>query len=319
MTGKFTGNQKEIIKKRCLVDINQINIVYNWLRENNYRYANMPQLPECPKPFFFEDHVEEDSPEATQDENIEKHIEFQYYFPTNGEPTSNTGTFHSEDEFLRQYLAGKQPTLIFGSDKYAKDYELSLPDVFPLHFPFGFGGVRDRSRQAKVSDIECLRHYLRLSLPQFQKADIILVIAHMVFRLLSFQTASIRCLAKFGTGEERLGGQFSMITDNDILKYSAADAVSNLNTISPAGDTAKQLLHTIRACCKSVPYSNEATLEARSKFFGLWYQFGPPSIFFTVSPGDECSFRVQLYSNPVKQQLPSAKICQSECIGDYLF
>ena len=53
MTGKFTGNQKEIIKNRCLVDINQINIVYNWLRENNYRYANMPQLSERPKPIFF--------------------------------------------------------------------------------------------------------------------------------------------------------------------------------------------------------------------------------------------------------------------------
>jgi len=103
------------------------------------------------------------------------------------------------------------------------------------------------------------------------------------------------------------------------VKYSAADTVSYLNTISPAGDTAKQLLNTIRACCKSVPYSNEATLEARSKFFGLWYQFSPPSIIFTVSPGDECNFRVQLYSNPVKQQLPNAKICQSECIGDYLF
>ena len=209
--------------------------------------------------------------------------------------------------------------LIFCSDKYAKDFELSLPDVFPLHFPFGFGGVRDRLRQAKVSDIKCLRHYLRLSLPQVQNGDIILIIAHMVLRLLSFQTASIRCLAKFGTGEERLGGQFSIITDNDILKYSAADAMSNLNTISPARDTAKQLLHTIRACCKSVPYSNEATLEAWSNsldyginlvhhLFSSWYHL-------VMSAVSEFS----LYSNPVRQQLPIPHICQSECIGGYWF
>ena len=57
----------------------------------------MPPLSECPKPIFFEDHIEGNSPEATQHENIKKHIEFQFYFPTNGEPPRNTGTFHSED------------------------------------------------------------------------------------------------------------------------------------------------------------------------------------------------------------------------------
>jgi len=55
MTGKFTANQKEIIRKRCLVDIDHINMVYNWLRENNYRFAIMPQLSDCPRPIFFED------------------------------------------------------------------------------------------------------------------------------------------------------------------------------------------------------------------------------------------------------------------------
>jgi len=44
--------KKEIIKNRCLVDINQINIVYNWLREKNYRYTKMPELSECPTTIF---------------------------------------------------------------------------------------------------------------------------------------------------------------------------------------------------------------------------------------------------------------------------
>ena len=316
LTGKFTQHQKDIIRKRCLVDINSINIVYDWLRNHNPRYSNLPSLVECPKPFMFEEHEQTDNVDESVDPTLEKHVEFQYYFPSHGEPTEDTATFNSSSEFLKQVLAGKEPTLIFGGNKYAKDYHLSLPDVFPLYFPFGTGGVRDVKRDSNISESECLKHYLKLSLPQFQKPDVILVISHMLCRLESFKTATIRCLTAFGPGDERLGGKYSMITDQEILKYSD---VENLNANADSDGIGKSLLHTIKACCKSVPYSNEATMEARSKFFALWYKFGPPSIFFTVSPGDECSFRVQLYSNPVKQELPLASLSQAECIGDYLF
>ncbi len=34
-------------------------------------------------------------------------------------------------------------------------------------------------------------------------------------------------------------------------------------------------------------YSDEAAKEARTKLFSMWYSLGPPSVFFTISPGDK--------------------------------
>jgi hypothetical protein len=29
----------------------------------------------------------------------------------------------------------------------------------------------------------------------------------------------------------------------------------------------------------------------------MWYSLGPPSVFFTISPEDDCSFQIKLYLN----------------------
>jgi hypothetical protein len=107
-----------------------------------------------------------------------------------------------------------------------------------------------------------------------------------------------------------------MITDSQIINVSHLEHLQSELNLGVDGEQARSLLHTIKTSCKSVPYSDEATLDARTKFFGLWYQLGPPSIFFTVAPGDECSFRVQLYSNPAMQQLPFPTMSESACIGN---
>ena len=50
----------------------------------------------------------------------------------------------------------------------------------------------------------------------------------------------------------------------------------------------------------------------------MWYSFGPPSVFFTISPGDECSFRIKLFLNHKMVILPQ-NMEQNECIADLLF
>jgi hypothetical protein len=75
----------------------------------------------------------------------------------------------------------KEPTLILTSKNYQPDYKLTLPWVFPTHFPSGSGGIEE-DRRTNVSIEECLKHYLNISLPMFQHSDIILVISHMYFR-----------------------------------------------------------------------------------------------------------------------------------------
>ena len=62
-----------------------------------------------------------------------------------------------------------EPTLVFSSTAYQNDWLLTLSRLFPLYFPFGVGDMKDDSRANKVSEVEAMKHYLRLSLPHFQK------------------------------------------------------------------------------------------------------------------------------------------------------
>jgi hypothetical protein len=68
---------------------------------------------------------------------------------------------------------------------------------------------------------------------------------------------------------------------------------------------ANSFIHTVTAACRSLPYCDEAANEARAKLFSMWISFGPPSVFFLIiSPGDECSFRIKLFSNHKMVILP---------------
>jgi len=73
-----------------------------------------------------------------------------------------------------------------------------------------------------------------------------------------------------------LGENFSSITDDQMLHLAEAPNLTEGSTINSQGSS---LLHTIKASCKSVPYSDEAATNARTKMFALWNFFGPPSIF----------------------------------------
>ena len=62
--------------------------------------------------------------------------------------------------------------------------------------------------------------------------------------------------------------------------------------------------------CRSVGHSNEVLSYARYKLFSLWYYFGTPALFFTVTPCDECSFCVRLYATSKEHALPSTEQIQ---------
>ena len=83
LSGRFTPNQRTIIKKRCKVEIENFLQVYNWLRQYNPHYRDMPDLIECPTPIIFEDEPNTNNTDNSEDPEIEKHLEFQYFFPSN--------------------------------------------------------------------------------------------------------------------------------------------------------------------------------------------------------------------------------------------
>jgi hypothetical protein len=66
-------------------------------------------------------------------------------------------------------------------------------------------------------------------------------------------------------------------------------------------------------------YTDEAAKEARTKLFSMWYSFGPPSVLFTISPGDKCSFPIKLYVNLKMDFLPQPTEDDDALIFDSLF
>jgi len=162
-----------------MIDVSDFKEVYEWLRENSPNFANFKEFHDCHSPILVED--ENSLDEESENSTLEKQIEIQYWFPNNGDPNSSNSVFNSQPEFIDSLLKNKELTLIFNSRNYHPDFKLTLPSLFPLHFPFGHGGIEE-DRRTHVSTEECLKHYLKISLPRFQHADIILVISHMYFR-----------------------------------------------------------------------------------------------------------------------------------------
>ena len=118
---------------------------------------------------------------------IERTCEFKYYFPSTTEPTKQGGAYDDEIAFATALLEGTQPTLLFHPGRYCKEHTTAFTDIFPVQFPFGYGDIFTE-RSPAVSKLECIKHYCKISLPQFRRDDFLLVAVHMYHRILTFET-----------------------------------------------------------------------------------------------------------------------------------
>ena len=83
-------------------------------------------------------------------------------------------------------LKGRTPTILFHGGKFASNgHNIPLHTMFPIQFPFGFGGL-DMTRPTKVSHEECMKHYMNLSLPQFHTQDFTLTLLGIYNRIKSY-------------------------------------------------------------------------------------------------------------------------------------
>jgi hypothetical protein len=143
------------------------------------------------------------------------------------------------------------------------------------------------------------------------KADFILVLCQMYLRRAAFQSAYIRVLSRSQSDGLSVAQSISTISDSDIMN---AAGITNTNEVGHTNSAVGSLLRTISTSCQEIPHMDEAAKVARTKMFGLWVTLGPPSLFFTILPCDECSFQVQLFANPKPHKLPNSNISNEECV-----
>ena len=65
-----------------------------------------------------------------------------------------------------------------------------------------------------------------------------------------------------------------------------------------------QFLRQVSSSCKAYGTSKEAAEYARRKCFALQDYFGIHSLFLTITPADDCCFRIRLYVNSNKEVSP---------------
>jgi hypothetical protein len=218
-----------------------------------------------------------------------------YFFSSAGDPTKETSVYKTSKQLVLALLQDHSaPTLTIHGGEYVGHREvMKLENVFPTAFPFGSGGPTQK-RRSQISSEEKIRHYLRLSLPQFMESEFVLVANFLLGRILSYRTAIMKCrpiIDEHGTSVADIIGAMSI---EDIKNAMEEEEESSSGT-RVQDSTASKLLKAVSASCKELGHTKEAAQQARRRCFALQEYFGMHSLFVTITIDDECSFRVRLY------------------------
>jgi hypothetical protein len=297
LSGPFTNAQKRQVEAKMAIDRQRIIAAFQFLSVNNERYEDLKETPlgnEFPEPLIV------DSSEEDEDGNDpQEHIfETTVFFPDGSEVTPASGGHVNAHTFtveaLKRNLQGSASSLLTSrpTREYANDIgKHFLVDSFPLQFPYGLGGPREK-RVTKVEYHECLEYYLRVANSNFMRPDFILLIHSLWEKERAMKSANFRCRTKMN--DESIASKIALISPEAIEE----EAQRRLNGEHRRGFTqtpAKLFFDTLEIACKSMAHTNEAAKNARRKMFSMWYSICAPGIFFTISPCDETNFRLRLY------------------------
>ena len=273
----------------------------NWLIDNHPSYYGMKRPEVCPQPIVlggFDERTNNTDDPGDDTTELESSFEGEdMTFAPSHEPSESTGPFKSEQDFIFSHLKGQKPTLLFRRGDIVGGHSIDLVDLFPLIFPFGWGGP-DEKRSTRISKSAVLRHYTRIALPQLHQPQFLLVVCSMWQKMESFTKCIINCKSSFK--QSTVADCLSTLSQSEV-ETAARHILSGEETTNP---TLRKLFTSIRGQASSIGHSNEAASFARQKLFSLWHYFGAPAVFFTVTPCDECSFRVRLYATSEEHKLP---------------
>ena len=300
LNGRMTPTQKEIVRKKAELDIPLYFGLLRWFKAHHPAYKDVPigdatsslkvELIEDPSTDANTDNDKPDDPKENREGGA------TFYFSGGGEPTTDTSVYRSSKELVMALLKDHSaPTLAIHGGDYASHLDVKkLENVFPAVFPFGSGGPT-LDRQNPISDEELIRHYLRLSLPQFMESEFVLVANYLLGQILSFKSAVMKCRPLVDEHGTAVGDEIGRMTVEEIEELLGGGDEEDHGGDDGANTTAKRFLRAVSASCRHLGTSAEAAKVARRKCFALQDFFGMHSLFITITIDDECSFRVRLY------------------------
>ena len=297
LNGRMTPTQKDIVRKKAELDKDLYFGLLRWLKSHHPTFKDV-DIGDEEGDLRVELIEDEETDNNRDDESDNPDLENKeegatFYFSSAGEPTSDTSVYNTTKDLVLALLQNHSaPTLTIHGGNYSTHSNIMhLENVFPTVFPFGSGGPTLK-RSSPISKQEVIRHYLRLSLPQFMESEFVLVANFLLGRILSYESAKLKCRPKLDDKGTAVGDEIGKMSIEEI--QAAADDIQHSGGKGVNG-RAKMFLKAVSASCRQLGVSEEAAKSARRKCFALQEYYGMHSLFVTITIDDECSFRVRLY------------------------
>jgi len=243
--------------------------------------------------------VDNTSPDDSEANNVETTESFKVFFP-DGSMSSLNGGQENLAAFQKLVQRAKEngANVDFQCDllkEAAADFkDNNLVNACLLQFPFGRGGMHelrkrgDGSLTTKMPIEDYVEHVSRISQPHFH---------HELFTLILYNISMKQAMVKNAGWKVREKGNAAMfakeLTAEDVNEAIGRKQSGHLASNSGVGG---QFLSAIDAVSRAVPHTNEAAKRARSDGEAHQHQFGLSHYFLTVTPDDDSSFLVQVFS-----------------------
>ena len=289
--GATTPRQDRSIQAKTSVDIELYKDIRTWFIENSscraFRDEPLPSNVEELTPCIIKGY------QSGKDEEVEPDLEntfggVTYAFSSAQDPLEESSVFHTSKKFACAMVKQSNPVLLLHGGNHAREYEVDLEAVIPFAFPYGMGGPNQK-RPCNISKRQIIKRYTRLAMPQFMTAETILILHHIFSRQISFDTGIMTCRNRHGSRD--------FVRQINSLK--ASDFEEREDGSDPRSDhRVNSIINSITTSCKSLGHTSEAAGAARQRQFAMMDYFGLNSLFLTITPDDECNFRVRLYADP---------------------
>ena len=163
-------------------------------------------------------------------------------------PSCRTSVSETEEHFSTSIIGGNNTTLLVYHGNYINLKDVGVENFLITVFPFGVGGP-EMKRCNKVSRKECLKKYLRTSLPHFQQGDAVWIMYHMFSKILSYETGIM--IGRSNYDSTPLAKRLAGLTTQDIKSASEENDITltkNMKLFTNALSTSwRALVHTPEA------------------------------------------------------------------------
>ena len=313
--GNWTEKQRKKISSLITIRRDKCKAAIDFLLANNRLYKDVSIDLDALKPPVI---IDNGKPIHSVDTNIESKYEMTVVFPdsTLQEDLAGYENYTKYKEAVEFFKAGgTEAELKLPDSHYVRDFEDSnFIRAFPKQFPYGIGGpdeicsIRQNNSYGKICICDYIKHIVSLSNPSFQESQFTLVCYNMWVRYKMVQYSYLKL------GDENLNEKYASLNSHEVatsVKKKAARAgirvnipektrpeseVDHQSDVHNRADVANHFMDDVIACCSSLPHGNGAARNARKDVFSMMCKHGPPDVFFTVSPPDDNSFFIDVYS-----------------------